>query len=150
MTVPADHIVGATGECQNYAQVLSPAALARWQQAQTVKEPLQIVTLNEAKAKEKTKSTQKKTWIFKADNVRDFAWGSSRKFIWDAMPATVEGKKVMCMSYYGKEAYNLYSKFSTKAVAHTIKTYSKFTIGYPYPVAQSVEAANGMEYPMIC
>ena len=150
MTVPADHVVGATGECQNYAQVLTPAELSRWQKAQTAKEPLQIVTLDEAKAKEKTKSTQKKTWIFKADNVRDFAWGSSRKFVWDAMPATVEGKKVMCMSFYGKEAYNLYSRYSTKAVAHTIKTYSKFTIGYPYPVAQSVEAANGMEYPMIC
>jgi len=150
MTVPADHVVGATGECQNYAQVLTPTELARWQKAQTTKEPLQIVTLNEAKTKEKTKSTQKKTWIFKADNVRDFAWGSSRKFIWDALPAIVEGKKVMCMSFYAKEAYNLYSRFSTKAVAHTIKTYSKFTIAYPYPVAQSVEAANGMEYPMIC
>ncbi len=150
MTVPADHIIGATGECQNYAQVLSPVELARWQKAQSTKEPLQIVTLPEAKTKEKTKSTLKKTWVFKADNVRDFAWGSSRKFVWDAMPITVEGKKVMCMSYYGKEAYNLYSKFSTKAVAHTIKTYSKFTIPFPYPVAQSVEAANGMEYPMIC
>jgi len=150
MTVPADHVIGGTGECQNYAQVLSPAELARWQKAQASKEPVEIVTLAEATAKEKTKSTQKKTWIFKADNVRDFAWGSSRKFIWDAMPATVEGKKVMCISYYGKQAYNLYRKYSTKAVAHTIKTYSKFTIPYPYPVAQSVEAANGMEYPMIC
>ena len=150
MTVPADHVVGATGECQNYQQVLSPLQLARWQKAQAAKEPVEIVTLDEAKTKEKTKSTEKKTYIFKADNVRDFAWGSSRKFIWDAMPAYVEGKKVMCMSYYGKEAYNLYRKFSTKVVAHTIKTYSKFTIPYPYPVAQSVEAANGMEYPMIC
>jgi len=150
MTVPADHVVGATGECQNYQQVLSPSQLSRWQKAQAAKEPVEIVTLDEAKTKEKTKSTQKKTYIFKADNVRDFAWGSSRKFIWDAMPAYVEGKKVMCMSYYGKEAYNLYRKFSTKVVAHTIKTYSKFTIPYPYPVAQSVEAANGMEYPMIC
>ena len=150
MTVPADHVVGATGECQNYQQVLTPAQYGRWQKAQTAKEPVEIVTLDEAKTKEKTKSTQKKTYIFKADNVRDFAWGSSRKFVWDAMPAYVEGKKVMCMSYYGKEAYNLYRKFSTKVVAHTIKTYSKFTIPYPYPVAQSVEAANGMEYPMIC
>ena len=150
MTVPADHVIGATGECQNYQQVLSPARYARWQKAQTVKEPLQIVTLDEAKAAEKVKSKQKKTWIFKADNVRDFAWGSSRKFVWDAMPAYVGGKKVMCMSYYGKEAYGLYSKFSTKVVAHTIKTYSHFTIPFPYPVAQSVEAANGMEYPMIC
>jgi len=150
MTVPADHMVGATGECQNYQQVLTPAQFVRWQKAQNSKEPVEIVTLDEAKAREKTKSTQKKTWIFKAENVRDFAWGSSRKFVWDGMPAYVEGKKVMCMSYYSKESYGLYRKFSTKVVAHTIKTYSKFTIPYPYPVAQSVEASSGMEYPMIC
>jgi len=150
MTVPADHVIGATGECQNYAQVLSPAQMARWQKAQTAKDVIEVVTLNEAKASEKDNTDKKKTWIFKADNVRDFAWGSSPKFVWDAMPAYVEGKKVMAMSYYGKEAYGLYRKFSTKAVAHTIKTYSKFTIPYPYPVAQSVEASNGMEYPMIC
>ena len=150
MTVPADHIVGSTGECLNYTATLSPAQMSRWKKAQTSKEPVEIVTLEEAKAAEKKKSTAKKTWIFKADNVRDFAWTSSRKFVWDAMPVTVEGKKVMCMSFYGKEAYGLYRPFSTKAVAHTIKTYSKFTIPYPYPVAQSVEAANGMEYPMIC
>lgn len=150
MTVPADHVVGSTGECLNYSQTLSPTQLARWQKAQSAKAPVEIVSLNEAKAAEKKKSTARKTWIFKADNVRDFAWTSSRKFIWDAMPAYVEGKKVMCMSFYGKEAYGLYRPYSTKAVAHTIKTYSKFTIPYPYPVAQSVEAANGMEYPMIC
>lgn len=150
MTVPADHVIGATGECQNYPQVLTVPQLARWQKAQASKEPVEIVTLDEAKASEKNKSDKKKTWIFKADNVRDFAWGSSRKFVWDGMPAYVEGKKIMCMSFYAKEAYNLYRKFSTKAVAHTVKTYSKFTIPYPYPVAQSVEASNGMEYPMIC
>ncbi len=150
MTVPADHVVGGTGECQNYAANLTPAQLARWKTAQTSKEPVEVVTLEEAKSAEKQKSTKKKTWIFKADNVRDFAWGSSRKFVWDAMPAWVEGKKVMCMSFYAKEAYGLYRPFSTKAVAHTIKTYSKFTLPYPYPVAQSVEANSGMEYPMIC
>ena len=150
MTVPADHVVLSTGVGQNYQQVLSPAQFGRWQKAQTAKEVIEIVTLAEATAREKQKSTQKKTWIFKAEMVRDFAWGSSRKFIWDAMPVKVEGKKVMCMSGYGKEAYNLYRKFSTKAVAHTIQTYSKFTIPYPYPVAQSLEAASGMEYPMIC
>ena len=150
MTVPADHVVMATGTGQNYQQVLSADQLKRWQLAQSAKNPVEIVTLAEATAREKQKSTKKKTWIFKAENVRDFAWGSSRKFVWDAMPVNIEGKKVMCMSGYGKEAYNLYSKYSTKAVAHTIKTYSKFTIPYPYPVAQSLEAANGMEYPMIC
>ncbi len=150
MTVPADHIVGATGACQNYTTNMNAVQRTRWQEAQTAKEPVQLVTLNEALAAEKLKSKAKKTWIFKADNVRDFAWTSSRKFIWDAMPVDINGKKIMCMSYYGKEAYPIYSRYSTKAVAHTIKTYSDFTIPYPYPVAQSVEAANGMEYPMIC
>ena len=150
MTVPADHVVMSTGQGQNYQQVLSPTQFARWQKAQTATDVIEIVTLDEATAREKQKSKEKKTWIFKADMVRDFAWGSSRKFIWDAMPTMVEGKKVMCMSAYGKEAYSLYRKYSTKVVAHTIKTYSKFTIPYPYPVAQSLEAASGMEYPMIC
>lgn len=150
ITVPSDHVVMSTGECTNYNSVLSKAQLARWNQAQKTKEPLEIVTLAEATNAEKNKATSKKTWIFKANMVRDFAWGSSRKFIWDAMPAFVEGKKIMCMSAYPKEAYTLYKKYSTKVVAHTIKTYSKFTIPYPYPVAQSIEASNGMEYPMIC
>ena len=154
MTVPADHILGATGECQNYAQTLTPTQMARWKQAQTAKEPLQIVTLDEAlnaskQAKIASASPRKKTWIYKADNVRDFAWTSSRRFVWDALPTMVEGKKVMSMSYYAKEAYPIYSKYSTKAVAHTIKTYSKFSIPYPYPVAISVEGNQGMEYPMI-
>lgn len=152
INVPADHIVGGTGECKNYEQVLSKEQLARYRKAEDATEPVEIVTLDEAKNAEKKHSKDRKTWIFEADNVRDFAWTSSRKFVWDAMGVTIpeNNNKVMAMSFYGKEAYGLYRKFSTKAVAHTIKTYSEFTIPYPYPVAQSVEAANGMEYPMIC
>lgn len=151
MTVPADHLVCSTGECQNYAQVLTPEQMARYTKASTnYNDVTEIVTLSECTAAEKNKATATKTWIFKADSVRDFAWGSSRKFMWDAMPIKQDGRKVMCMSFYGKEAAGLYRKYSTKTVAHTIKTYSKFTIPYPYPVAQSIEAANGMEYPMIC
>ena len=151
ITVPGDHVVMATGQCQNYPAVLSATQLARWNKAQTsFTEPVEVVTLDEAKNAEKTPVSTTKTWVFNADNVRDFAFGSSRKFIWDALATNVEGKKVMSMSAYGKEAYGLYRKFSTKAVAHTIKSYSKFSIPYPYPVAQSIEAANGMEYPMIC
>ena len=152
MTVPNDHIIAATGECQNYPQILSAEQLNRWKNAQSSDIPVQIVTLDEAKFKEKNPSRKSgtKTWRYRAENVRDFAWGSSRKFTWDAMAVTVEGKKVMCMSYYPKESYSLYNKYSTKVVAHTIKTYSKYTIPYPYPVAISVEASSGMEYPMIC
>jgi hypothetical protein len=150
MTVPADHVIGGTGECINYAAVLTPGQLAKYNQAKTSKVPVEIVTLDEAKNREIHPSTATKTWVFQANNVRDFAWTSSRKFIWDGMGQDVEGKNVMCMSYYGKEAYGLYRKYSTRLVAHTVKTYSSFTFAYPYPVAQSVEASNGMEYPMIC
>jgi len=150
ITVPADHVVGGTGQCINYAAVLTPGQLAKYNQAKAATAPVQIVTLDEAKYRETHPATAKKTWVFQASNVRDFAWTSSRKFVWDGMNQNVEGKNVMCMSYYGKEAYGLYSKYSTKLVAHTVKTYSSFTFAYPYPVAQSVEASNGMEYPMIC
>ena len=152
MNVPADHTIASTGVGKNFSEVLTPEQLARWQKAQNATEPVEIVTLDEAKKAEKSKSKNRKTRVFEAENVRDFAWTSSRKFIWDAMPQVIaeNNNKVMCMSLYPKEAYGLYRKYSTKAVAHTIKTYSDFTIPYPYPVAQSIEASNGMEYPMIC
>jgi Peptidase family M1 domain len=149
ITVPADHIVAATGVLQNGKSILSAAQQQRWAQAQTAKEPVEIVTLAEAIEASKQKSSAKKTWIFEAENVRDFAFNTSRRLVWDAMPVYIDGKKVMCMSFYGKEAYPIYRKYSTKVVAHTLKVYSKHTIPYPYPVAQSVEAAIGMEYPML-
>lgn len=150
MKVPADHVVASTGVCNNITEVLNVEQQARWKKSQTATSPVEIITLDEAKAREKNPDkTNYKTWSFSAENVRDFAWGSSRKFVWDAMGIKNEGKQVMCMSYYPKEAYNLYSKYSTKVVAHTIKTYSKYTIPYAYPSAISVEAAMGMEYPMI-
>jgi hypothetical protein len=151
MNVPADHIVGATGQCSNYAQTLTAAQLKRWNAAQSATVPQEIVTLDEVKQAMKNHASARKTWTFHAENVRDFAWVSSRRIVWDAMSTQIDGgKKVMAMSYYGPEAYPLYRKYSTKVVAHTLKTYSKHTFPYPYPVAISVEASNGMEYPMIC
>ena len=152
MNVPADHIVAATGTGKNFKDVLTSAQSERWVKAQNSNDIIEIVTLDEAKKAEKSKSKERKIWKFEAENVRDFAWTSSRKFIWDGMKVVIPENQnhVMAMSLYPKEAYNLYRKFSTKAVAHTILTYSEYTIPYPYPVAQSVEAANGMEYPMIC
>lgn len=149
ITTPADHIVASTGECTNLKQMISAAQYNRWTQAHSATQPVEIVTLDEAKAAEASKSTGTKTWVFEAKNVRDFAFNSSRKFIWDAMQIEINGKKIIAQSYYPKEAYTLWSKYSTKVVAHTLRTYSKHTINYPYPQATSVEAANGMEYPMI-
>lgn len=153
MKVPADHVIASTGVAQNLPEVLTQDQLERWKKSISSKEPVEIVTLAEAEAREKKPvRDQFKTWHYKAENVRDFAWGSSRKFVWDAMGTQIDGRKapVMAMSYYPKEAYGLYRKYSTKVVAHTLKVYSKYTIPYPYPVAISVEASSGMEYPMIC
>jgi hypothetical protein len=151
ITVPSDHIVGSTGELQNESSVLTSEQRSRFKEAAKSDTPVLIVTQAEAEAAEKEKKTGEKTWIFKATNVRDFAFASSRKFMWDAQGVQVGGKNIMAMSYYPKEGNPLWERYSTKLVAHTIKTYSKFTVDYPYPVAISVHSKwIGMEYPMIC
>ena len=151
ITVPSDHIVAATGELQNANAVLTAEQRKRFEKAKSADSPVLIVTQAEAEMKEKSKEKALKTWTFKATNVRDFAFASSRKFIWDAQSVKVGGKNVLAMSYYPKEGNPLWERYSTKLVAHTIKTYSKYTVDYPYPVAISVHSKwIGMEYPMIC
>ena len=151
ITVPSDHIVGATGECQNYRTVLSAEQLKRLERAKKSSKPILIVTQSEAEKAEKEKASKTKTWIYKAYNVRDFAFANSRKFIWDAQIQPIGNKNVLCMSYFPKEGNPLWERYSTKLVAHTIKTYSKYTTDYTYPVAISVHSKSiGMEYPMIC
>ena len=151
LTVPGDHIVAATGTLQNESTVLSATQRKRLQQARKANAPEFIVTQEEAEKTEKNKLKSLKTWRFKAKNVRDFAFASSRKFIWDAQNTTVGDKNVLCMSFYPKEGNPLWERYSTKLVAHTVDTYSKFTVDYPYPVAISVHSKSiGMEYPMIC
>ena len=153
ITVPTDHVLVATGECQNYDKVLTKTQLARMKQAASATEPVLIVTQDEAIAASKQKSTKKQTWKFKATNVRDFAFASSRRFIWDAMQTDVygNGRKIWSMSVYPKEGNPLWEQYSTKAVEHTLKSYGDRTIEYPYPVAISCHATpfGGMEYPMI-
>lgn len=151
ITVPADHIVAATGELQNAGQVLTSKQQERWRQAAKSQKPVCIVTQDEAVEAEKSKAKGVKTWHFYAKDVRDFAWASSRKFIWDAMRVNVEGRNVWAMSYYPKEGNPLWGQYSTRIVAHTLKSYSRHSLAYPYPVAISVHGpVFGMEYPMIC
>ncbi len=170
LTVPADHIVGATGVLQNPEAVLTSEQRKRLDRAQgETKKPVFIVTPDEARAAEAGRVTGTKTWVFRADHVRDFAFATSRKFIWDAMavpgfthpptpvrPAGISDRMyrppVMAMSLYPKEGMPLWDKYSTHAIAHTIEVYSRYTFDYPYPVAWSVMGGlgGGMEYPMIC
>ena len=151
LTVPSDHIVAASGVLQNPKDVLTADQLARYNKAKTSTEPVIICTQDEAIAREKGHEKAMKTWVFKAENVRDFAFATSRKFIWDAQSVDINGKKPMAMSFYPKEGNPLWEQYSTRVVAHTLKSYSAHTIDYPYPVAISVHAKwIGMEYPMIC
>jgi hypothetical protein len=151
LTVPSDHIVAASGVLQNPKDVLTADQLARYNKAKTSTEPVIICTQDEAITREKGHEKAMKTWVFKAENVRDFAFATSRKFIWDAQSVDINGKKPMAMSFYPKEGNPLWEQYSTRVVAHTLKSYSAHTIDYPYPVAISVHAKwIGMEYPMIC
>jgi len=152
ITVPSDHIVGATGTLTNASSILTSEQKNRFAKAQNeFKTPVIIVTQTEAEESEKTKKEETKTWSFSATNVRDFAFATSRKFIWDAMAVDINGKKTLAMSYYPKEGNPLWEQYSTKVVAHTVTSYSKHTTDYPYPVAISVHSKSiGMEYPMIC
>jgi len=152
ITAPADHVIAATGSLENESLVLNSIQLERLQNARaSFDAPVVIITEEEAVLNEGSRSDQTKTWHYKADNVRDFAWVSSRKFIWDAQAVQLDQKTTMAMSLYPKEGNPLWEQESTKAVVNTLKTYSEMTIEYPYPVAISVHtAAIGMEYPMIC
>ena len=152
ITVPADHIVASTGTLQNPKDVLTKTQQERLATARkTFDKPVIIATQEEAIEREKSKSDQLKTWVYHAEQVRDFAFASSRKFIWDAQAVKLGTTTPMAMSYYPKEGNPLWEQESTKAVKNTLEVYSKYTIDYPYPKAISVHAASiGMEYPMIC
>lgn len=151
ITVPSDHVVAATGVLQNGNHVLTSKQREQLRKARTASEPVLVINEDEARENEKSRSIKKKTWIFKAENVRDFGFASSRKFIWDAMGVKFGDRTVLAMSFYPKEGNPLWEQYSTKAVAHTLRVYSKYTFDYPYPVAISVHSNRiGMEYPMIC
>lgn len=153
ITVPADHAVAATGMIQNEKEVLTKVQQERLEKAkQSFEEPVYVITPDEAKKAEKSKAKNKKTWTFKAENVRDFAFSSSRKFMWDAMAVKQsDGTTVIAASMFPKEGNPLWELYSTKSVAHTLKWYSHYTFDYPYPIAWSIHTDRiGMEYPMIC
>ncbi|MBC8769237.1 M1 family metallopeptidase [Arenibacter sp. BSSL-BM3] len=152
ITVPADHILDGTGELQNMKEVFSKEMIKRYEKAKkSYDKPVIIVSQAEAEEAEKGFSEKKKTWKLKAENVRDFGFATSRKFIYDMQAVKIGNRDVMAISMYPKEGNPLWEEYSTKAVAHTLRSYSAHTFDYPYPKAISVHAKNqGMEYPMIC
>ena len=152
ITVPADHILDATGTLQNRKEIYSKEMMKRYDKAKkSYDKPVIIVTQDEAEEASKGFSKEKKTWKFRAENVRDYGFATSRRFIWDMQAVKMGNRDVMAVSLYPKEGNPLWEEYSTKAVALTLKSYSSHTFEYPYPKAISVHAKNqGMEYPMIC
>ena len=155
ITVPADHVLDATGVLQNRKEVYTKEMMERYEQAKkSYNSPVVIITQEEIEEREKGFATATKTWRFKTEPgrmVRDFGFATSRKFILDMQAVKIGGRDVMAVSMYPKEGNPLWEEQSTKAVAQTLNTYSKFTFDYPYHKAISVHAKNqGMEYPMIC
>ncbi|MCR8668808.1 M1 family metallopeptidase [Aestuariibaculum sp. M13] len=151
ITVPEDHVVAATGELQNSENVLTKTQRKRFDDAKkSFDKPVLIITQEEAAANKKTKSSKTKTWKFHAENVRDFSFASSRKFIWDAQAVKLPTNTVMAMSYFPEEGLPVWEEESTKAIKNALEVYSEATFDYPYPVAISVNTSNiGMEFPMI-
>jgi len=151
ITTPADHMLGATGVLMNENEVLTKKQIKKLAEARkTFDNPVIIHSQEDAIKLEKDFSKKTKTWKFFAENVRDYAFATSRKFIWDGMAVDINGKTVMAYSYYSKEANPLYGDHSTRATAQTLKTYSRYTFDYPYHKAISVDGQMGMEYPQIC
>ncbi len=153
ITVPADHIVGATGALLNPGEVLTAERQSRLKEADSAKTPVVIVSKDEADAARKKPAKESRTWKFAATNVRDFAFATSRAFVWDAWGVKIDGRTVRCQSLYPREGMPLWDKYATQAVAHAVEVYSDVTgIPYPWPHATAVLGAHpsgGMEYPMI-
>lgn len=153
ITVPETHVVASTGVLANPEAVLSERQRTRLTESMTAQKPILIITPEEALANEQRVSVESRTWVFDAENVRDFAWASSPTFAWDAWGVAIPGsdRVTLAMSYFPVEGEPLWSRYSTQSVAHALEMYSYFTIPYPYPVAISVNGpVGGMEYPMIC
>ncbi|MEJ2538503.1 MAG: M1 family metallopeptidase [Gemmatimonadota bacterium] len=153
VTVPWDHVVDATGLLQNPEEVLTPTQLARLEEAYTSEEPRFIVTADEVgDPAARPVRDGMVTWHYKAEDVRDFAWVSSRAFVWDAAGYSYPGDErvIQVHSLYPREAMPLWDKVSTRATIQTLKTYGRMAFEYPYPKAVNVNGPQGgMEYPMV-
>jgi hypothetical protein len=153
LTVPRNHIVDATGVLQNPTEVLTQEQMDRLAQAYLTEEPQFIVTADEVMdPRARPEGTGMLTWRFVAEDVRDFAWVSSKTYVWDAAGfAYREGETPIAVhSVYPRDAMPLWDKVSTRATVQTLKTYGRLAFEYPYPKAVNANGlAGGMEYPMI-
>lgn len=151
LTVPAHHYVVASGELLNPKDVYTSEQNRKWDEARKSDRTVIIRSAAEANAAAKS-SNSTKTWKFRIENTRDFAWASSPAFILDGAKINLpSGKKALAVSAYpvesdGQGAWGRSTEY-TKA---SIENYSKRWYEYPYPAAVNVAGnEGGMEYPGI-
>jgi hypothetical protein len=178
LTVPAGWLIGATGELKNAPEVLTPATRDRLAEARRGASVVHVVTADDrAPGRSTTAGTGGKvTWLFEARNVRDFAWGTSDKYLWDATRAAVgtagcvprassgsasaapptecgQGTDTATInSFYRPSRIPWAWDQSARYARHSIEFLSGFLWPYPYPqmtALDGVVSCSGMEYPMI-
>jgi hypothetical protein len=146
LTVPAEYVVGATGVLLNPEQVLTPTQRARLARARHSSAAVAVITADEAGHPERTRPRAggTLTWRFSADSVRDFAFGASPDFRWDASAY----RRTLVHTLYRPSAPEW--EEANKMVRDAIEYYSEQWYPYPYPHITSIEGLiEGMEYPMI-
>jgi hypothetical protein len=156
ITVPEGWLIGATGELQNSAEVLTPAVRDRLTKAGESRNLVHIVADEDRGPGRATQPGEGGvlTWRFKAENVRDFAFGTSDQYLWDATLAAVGGRvgSARIYTFYRPSRRAWAWDQSARYAQHSIEFLSGYLWPYPYPQATAVDGVTscaGMEYPMI-
>ena len=150
ITVPAHHVVLASGALVNQTEVLSAEESKRLNEAKTLDEKIVIRSVEELQKE----SSEEKTWKFKGKQIRTFAWATSASFIWEAASVEITmlddtTKRVLCQVGYPEEARKVWDE-GVEYLRHSIKYYSDTLYPYPWPqMSMARGSAGGMEYPMI-
>lgn len=150
LTVPRGWLVTATGALQNAEAVLDPETLSRYRSAPASDTVIHVVTADQVAAGRATAtgSDGRITWRFHADSVRDFAFATSDRYVWDAVGARVEDRRVRIDALYDPSLEHW--KKAASYSKHAIEFYSDYIFPYPYSHASAAYGPiGGMEYPML-
>jgi hypothetical protein len=161
LTVPAGWLVTSTGTLTNAADVLSSQTRARVDSAMSAKEVVHVVTEADRGAGKATTAGAdgKLTWRFRAENVRDVAWGTSASYLWDATNAAVgdadgdgSADTARVEAFWRPEMRTSHWDQAARYGRHSVEFLSKYLWPYPYSHMTAVDgptSCGGMEYPMM-